>query len=175
MDRIEQTIRRKDEKLYAKDKFRYHLLFALAIAFGLVACGNIITVFYAVATLNMTTVAVSLVPLIVSGVLAIVFLFLKDEMLLEYDYIIEDDELIIAKIKNLKSRKEIVKVQTKSLKRMYPYNEKDFSLLEAKKVKATLNPDAERFVLICEQGERIAVVFEPNEEMQKMITKELNK
>ena len=174
MDRIEQTIRRKDENEQKKDNFRYKFFFAFAVVFSLSGISSLVVVFSSF--INLTTVsAFDVISLVLAWALAAFFYIKKDDMKIEYDYIIEDDHLIIAKIRNLTSRKEIINIPVSAFKRLDTYNENNFRELDAKKYNCSLNSDAERYVLHYERGERCAIVFEPNEELLKMIKKELNK
>ena len=70
MDRLEQTIRRKDENQASKDKMKYHFCFALAIAAGLYAVIAFIGIFSALMLSNVPTVA-DLIPFILACVIAI--------------------------------------------------------------------------------------------------------
>ena len=174
MDRIEQTIRRKDENEQKKDNFRYKFFFAFAVVFSLSGISSLVVIFSSF--MNLTTVsAFDVISLVLAWALAAFFYIKKDDMKIEYDYIIEDDHLIIAKIRNLTSRKEIINIPVSAFKRLDTYNENNFRELDAKKYNCSLNSDAERYVLHYERGERCAIVFEPNEELLKMIKKELNK
>ena len=174
MDRIEQTIRRKDENEQKKDNFRYKFFFAFAVVFSLSGISSLVVIFSSF--INLTTVsAFDVISLVLAWALAAFFYIKKDDMKIEYDYIIEDDHLIIAKIRNLTSRKEIINIPVSAFKRLDTYNENNFRELDAKKYNCSLNSDAERYVLHYERGERCAIVFEPNEELLKMIKKELNK
>lgn len=175
MDRIEQTIRLKDETKQKKAKFKYNFLMALAAAFSLFAIYSLITAFMIIATPSMTVALWDVLPLIVSVILTLICFNKKDDMIVEYDYIVEDDIFVIAKIRNLKNRKEVVNVPVSAFKRIDPYNAENFKSLDIKKINCSLNDDAEKYVLTFERGERCAVVFEPNEELLKMIKKELNK
>ena len=173
MDRIEQTIRLRDEDKQKKAKLKYNLLMALAAAFSLISIYNLVTLFMIISTMQVQIF--NIIPLVISAVLAFICFSKKDDMLIEYDYIVEDDTFVIAKIKNLKARKEVVNVPVSSFKRIDKYNHDNFKELDAKKLNCALNNDSEKYVLTYERGERCAVVFEPNEELLNMIKKELNK
>lgn len=175
MDRIEQTVRRRDFEEQKKDKFKYNLLMALAAGFSLFAIYSLITAFMIFANPEMSVTVFDVLPLILSVALTVICFNKKDDMIIEYDYIVEDDVFTVAKIKNLKSRKEVVNVPVSSFKRIDAYNEEGFKTLDMKKLNCSLNKDAEKYVLTFERGERCAVVFEPNEDLLKMIKKELNK
>ena len=175
MDRIEQTIRRKDEEQQKKDRFKYNFLFACAAALSLVAIYWLVSLFMIIATPSLKATFFDVIPLVVSVILTVVCFLKKDDMLLEYDYIVEDDRFIIAKIKNLNTRKEVINIPVSSFKRIDAFNQENFKSLDGKKYNCSLNKDSEKYVLIYEQGERCAVVFEPNDELLKMIKKELNK
>lgn len=175
MDRIEQTIRRKDEEQQKKDRFKYNFLFACAVALSLVAIYWLVSLFMIIASPSLKATFFDVIPLVVSVILTVVCFLKKDDMLLEYDYIVEDDRFIIAKIKNLNTRKEVINIPVSSFKRIDAFNQENFKSLDGKKYNCSLNEDSEKYVLIYEQGERCAVVFEPNDELLKMIKKELNK
>ncbi len=175
MDRIEQTIRLRDEEKQKKVKFKYNLFVALAVAMSLVAVYFLMSLFMILGRQDIQFSVFDLIPLAVSLVLTFVFLNKKDTLLIEYDYIVEDDQFIIAKIKNLKARKEVVNIPVSAFKRIDNYNPLNFKELEAKKLDCSLNDDAEKYVLTYERGERCAVVFEPNEALLEMIKKELRK
>ncbi len=174
MDRIEQTIRRNSEEALKKDKRNYNLLFALAVAFGIYAFISAIGIFFSLAAGGDITFW-SVLPLIVSAVIAALCFFKKDDMLLEYDYTVEDDCLIIAKIKNLSSRKEVLNLPVNKIKRIEAFNEKRFKALDTKKLDFSLNEPNEKQILFFEQGEMTAMVFEPNEALLKMLVREINK
>lgn len=175
MDRIEQTIRRNDFEEQKKDKFKYNLLMALAAGFSLFAVYCLITAFMIFANPEMRITVFDVLPLIIAILLTVICFNKKDDMIIEFDYIIEDDVFVIAKIKNLKNRKEVVNVPVSSFKRIDAYNAENFKSLDLKKFNCSLNANSEKYVLTFERGERYAVVFEPNEELLKMIKKELNK
>ena len=175
MDRIEQTIRRYDEEQQKKDKFKYNLLFALAAALSLFAIYSIITVFFVLGEQANAITIFDVIPLIVSVVGTIVCFLYKDEMLLEYDYIIEDDTLIIAKIKNLKARKEIINLPVNALKRIEKYNKEKLQAIHIKVTNCSLNEDDKKYMLFYERGEQGVIVFEPKEDLLKLLTKELNR
>lgn len=176
MDRIEQTIRLRDEEKQKKAKFKYNFLMALAAALSLFAIYSLITTFMIIANPMSGKVTVfDVLPLIISVILTFICFSKKDDMLIEYDYIVEDDTFIIAKIKNLKSRKEVVNVPVSAFKRIDNYNAENFRSLQAKKMDCSLNDDAQKYVLTFDRGQRCAVVFEPNDELLEMIKKELRK
>ncbi len=175
MDRIEQTIRLRDEEKQKKVKFKYNFLMATAVAMSLISVYFITTIFMILGNPEMSISLFDVIPLIVALILTFVCLNKKDTLLIEYDYIVEDDHFIIAKIKNLKARKEVVNVPVSSFKRIDGYNPDNFKELQAKKLNCSLNDDAEKYVLTYERGERCAVVFEPNDELLEMIKKELRK
>ena len=175
MDRFEQTIRRKDEQQQKKDKFKYNFLFALAGVLSLFAIYALITVFSVLGNQSITITFMDVLPLIVSVVGAIVCFLYKDEMLLEYDYIIEDDTLTIAKIKNLNSRKEIVNLPINTLKRIEKYNKEKLNAMNVKITNCSLNEDENKYMLFYDRGEQGVIIFEPKDELLKLLTKELNK
>ncbi len=175
MDRFEQTIRRKNEEQQKKDKFKYNFLFALAVVFGLNAIYSLITIFSVLGDPSKAITLFDVLPLIISIVVAIVCFLYKDEMLLEYDYIIEDDTLIIAKIKNLNARKEVVNLPINSLKRIEKYNKEKLNAMNVKITNCSLNEDENKYMLFYDRGEQGAIVFEPKDELLKLLSKELNK
>lgn len=175
MDRIEQTVRRKDEKKQKQDKFKYNFLFALAAALSLFAIYSVITVFFVLGNPTESITLFDVIPLLLSALGTVICFLYKDEMLLEYDYIIEDDILIIAKIKNLKARKEVINLPVSALKRIEKYNAEKINSQGIKKVNCALNEDNEKYALYYEKGEQGVIIFEPNESFLKLLTKELNK
>ena len=175
MDRIEQTIRRNSEEQQKKDKFKYNFLYALAAALSLFAIYSLITVFFVLGDSSKSITLFDVIPLIVSVAGTIICFLYKDEMLLEYDYIIEDDTLIIAKIKNLNARKEVINLPVNALKRIEKYNSEKINSQGIKKVNCALNEDNEKYALYYEKGEQGVIIFEPNENFLKLLTKELNK
>lgn len=175
MDRIEQTIRRNDEEKQKKDKFRYNFLYALAAALSLFAIYAVITVFFVLGDPTKAVTAYDIIPLIISVAGTILCFLYKDEMLLEYDYIVEDDTFIVAKIKNLKARKEVIKLPASSLKRIEKYNPAKLNAQGMKIINCALNEDDKKYMLYYERGEKGIIVFEPNDELLKILTKELNK
>ena len=96
-------------------------------------------------------------------------------MLLEYDYIIEDDTLIIAKIKNLNARKEVINLPVNALKRIEKYNKEKLQAMNIKVTNCSLNEDEKKYMLFYERGEQGVIIFEPKEDLLKLLTKELNK
>lgn len=175
MDRIEQTIRRNSEEQQKKDKFKYNFLYALAAALSLFAIYSLITVFFVLGDSANSITLFDIIPLIVSAVGTIVCFLYKDEMLLEYDYIIEDDTLIIAKIKNLNARKEVINLPINALKRIEKYNKEKLSAINIKVTNCSLNEDEKKYMLFYERGEQGVIVFEPKEDLLKLLTKELNR
>ena len=175
MDRIEQTIRRYNEEDQKKDKFKYNLLFALAAALSLFAIYSLITVFFVLGDSSKAITAYDVIPLIVSAVGTVFCYLYKDEMMLEYDYIIEDDTLIIAKIKNLNARKEVINIPVNALKRVEKYNKEKLQAINVKVTNCSLNEDESKYMLFYERGEQGVIVFEPKEDLLKLLTKELNK
>ena len=97
-------------------------------------------------------------------------------MLIEYDYTLEDDHLIIAKIKNLSSRKEVLDIPVSSCKRLEVFNGEMLKNLNAKKLDCSLNTDEEKYMLFFEKDSaQNVLVFEPNDNMRSAIKKELNR
>lgn len=175
MDRIEQTVRRKDEEKQKQDKFKYNFLYALAAALSLFAIYSVITIFFVLGDPTKAITVFDVIPLIVSVLGTVICFLYKDEMLLEYDYIIEDDTLIIAKIKNLKARKEVIHLPVSALKRIEKYNAEKISAQSLKTVNCALNEDNEKYALYYERGENGVIIFEPSDDFFKLLTKELNK
>ncbi len=175
MDRIEQTIRRKDEEKQKQDKFKYNFMLALAAALSLFAIYSVITVFFVLGDPSKAITVYDVIPLVISAVGTIVCFLYKDEMILEYDYIIEDDILIIAKIKNLKARKEVINIPVNALKRIEKYNAEKISAQGIKAINCSLNEDDKKYALYYERGEKGVIVFEPNDDFLKLLNKELNK
>ena len=175
MDRFEQTIRRKDEQQQKKDKFKYKFFFAVAGIFCLNAIYSLITVFSVLGNPAKAITFFDVFPLILSIAIAIVCFLYKDEMILEYDYIIEDDTLIIAKIKNLNARKEVVNLPTSALKRIEKYNKEKLNAMNVKITNCSLNEDEKKYMLFYDRGEQGAIIFEPKDELLKLLTKELKK
>ncbi|MBR2860569.1 MAG: hypothetical protein IKB86_01880 [Clostridia bacterium] len=175
MDRFEQTIRRKDENQASKDKMKYHFCFALSIASGLYAIIAFVGIFGALLRSQIPTFA-NLIPFAVSLAIAIFFFIKKDDMVVEFDYALEDDRLIIAKIRNLSSRKEVLNLPASALKRLEAYSYAAFASTDAKKTNCSLNSDEEKYMLFFEQDSELNVlVFEPNESLRSAIKKELNR
>lgn len=174
MDSCEQTVRRMDERLYAKDKMKYTICFILAVALGISALLSLFYAFYAVAQ-GYGTVA-GIFPPVLTLLIAAFFFFAKENALLEFDYIVENDALTFAKIKNLKARKELVTLPLSALKRLEPYTQERFHQLSAKKFDCTRNPDIRKYILLAEKGsEQLAIAFEPNMQLLQMLQKELNR
>lgn len=174
MDHFEQTVRRRDEQAYNKDKFRYHLLLAVAIAAGLLTVVDLSACLAMLASGTFSLLA--LFPTVVLALIAILAFYFKDEMLLEYDYLVEDDTLIIAKIRNLKSRKEVVTVRLSALKRMESFTPERYAAIQAKKYNFSLNDDAEKQLLFFEKDGQMAVMLlEPNDTLTAQLKKELAK
>ena len=173
MDSMEQTVRRMDEKLYAKDKLKYSTYLTLAVAFGVCALLCLFYAFYAVAEGYGS--AAGIVPSVLCFILAVFFFFAKENALIEFDYIVEDNTLTFAKIKNLRSRKELAVLPLSTVKRIEPYNRERFMQLQAKKIDCTSNPEIRKYILIAEKnGEQLAIIFEPNMKLLQSLQKELN-
>ncbi len=175
MDRIEQTIRRYDEEQQRKDRFKYNFLYALAAALSLFAIYSIITIFFVLGDQSKSITIFDVIPLIVSVAGTIICFLYKDEMLLEYDYIIEDDTLIIAKIKNLNARKEVINLPVNALKRIEKYSAHRLDGLNIKITNCSLNEDERKYMLFYERGEQGVIIFEPKEDLLKLLNKELNR
>lgn len=174
MDRIEQTIRRKDTEKYDKDRAKYRVCCIIAGIFG------IAFVFFLISTFRMLGLGMKLhifnaLPLLITAVGAIIPFVLKDNMLIEYDYIVEDDTLTVAKIKNLTSRKEVLVLHVNAMKRIEKYNPQKYSELSMSKLNCTLNGDDEKYMLFYELNGNGVLLFEPNETLLKMLQKELNR
>lgn len=174
LDHLEMTVRRRDPAMQTKDTFRYHLLFAVSGALLLAA----IVAFYTAVVSFLTAVdrsaalyTVFLPPLLLFAAAAVCF-FSKDNMRIEYDYSLEDGKLIVAKIKNLSSRKEVLNLPLNQLKRIEPFSPERFAALSERKLNFTLNPDEPRHLLFCTaDGTPTAVVLELNEAFQKALRK----
>ncbi len=174
MDSMEQTVRRMDQKLYEKDKLEYYIFLALFISLSFYAFFSLFQAFYIIAQGYGS--AANLIPSLVSFLLAGIFFFIKDNMLLEFDYIVENNTLIFAKIKNLKARKELAVLPISTIKRIEPYTKERFLQLQAKKINCTLNQDVRKYILLAEKsGEQIAIAFEPNLNLLQLLQKELNR
>ena len=174
MDHFEQTVRRRDEQAYNKDKFRYHLLLAVALAAGLLTVVDLSVCIAALAAGRFSLF--TLFPTVILALIAILAFYFKDEMLLEYDYLVEDDTLIIAKIRNLKSRKEVVTVRLSALKRMETYTPERFQAIESKKYNFSLNEDVPKQLLFFEKDGQMAVMLlEANDTLTTQLKKELAK
>ncbi len=175
MERIEQTIRRNDEKASNTDKVKYRLLFALSIATAVYAFFGLIALIVSLSSGGNTS-PISIITVLICGILAAIFFTKKDDMILEYDYIVEDDVLTVSKIKNLKSRKDVLSVPVSSFKRIEPYSKERFSSLTQKKYDFSLNGDTEKLILFFTDGSSQAVLaFEPDETLLNAIKKELLK
>ena len=173
-DHLEMTVRRRDPAMQAKDTFRYHLLFALAgalLLFAIVAFYTAIVSFLTAADRSAALYAVFLPPLLLLAGAAVCF-FTKDNMRIEYDYAVEDGRLIVAKIKNLSSRKEILNLPLNQLKRIEPYTPERFAALSESKLDFTLNDDASKHLLFASvNGTPTVMIMELNEAFQKALRK----
>ena len=119
--------------------------------------------------------AAGIVPSVLCFILAVFFFFAKENALIEFDYIVEDNTLTFAKIKNLRSRKELAVLPLSTVKRIEPYNRERFMQLQAKKIDCTRNPEIRKYILIAEKnGEQLAIIFEPNMKLLQSLQKELN-
>ena len=175
MDRIEQTVRVNDMEVFEKNKAKYRFFYVLAAILSAVAIYFLVTTFMILSNPEMNITFLEIVPLIISAAGAIYCFMHKDSMLLEYDYSIEDDKLNIARIINLKSRKEIISLPAGSFKRIVPYGQIRINELDMKVLDCSLNAPECKYVLFYERGNRGAIVFEPNEQLLKMIQKEIGR
>jgi len=169
MERFEQTVRRNDESMIAKDNLKYKLYLAFAVGFSLLSVFLLVT---SIITMKLITI----VPLLLSGALTVYFYIGRNNAILEYDYCVEDDKLTVAKIKNLSARKELFTVPVRSFKRIEVYTPEKFRQIDAKKYIASLNEVENREILFFDIGnERCVLLFEPSAELLNAIKKELMK
>ena len=168
MDRCEQTVRRNGENDIAKDKMKYKMFFALAIVFCGLAALQIITAFSAVKLVLM-------LPAVLFALFAFLCFHFKDDMIIEYDYVIEDDTLTVSKIRNLSSRNDIVKIPASEFKRIEAFTPERYAQLDTKKYDCSLNKQNKKLLFFEKGSENCVLVFEPNDEMNKIISKELSR
>jgi hypothetical protein len=173
MDRFEQTIRRNDTESFEKDRAKYRVCFIIAIVFALGFIFFLSTTFQMLAN-GMKIQFMNVLPLLITAACAIGAFYYKDNMLIEYDYIVEDDTVTVAKIKNLSSRKELLVLPITALKRIEKYHPTKYSEFDGKKLDCSLNGEDKKYMLFYEHGEKGILLFEPNESLLKMLEKELN-
>lgn len=160
MDRIEITVRREDENAQKKDKLKYNLFLVIALCFFAYAVFSLLMFFASIAA-NEAAVA-DLIPVLIPAGAGAVFLLLRQNALVEYDYLVEDDVFKLAKIKNLQARKEIVAVPVNSFSRIEKYTPERFASLPEKKFSAVLNGEEKRYILFFTyNGTKCALQFEP--------------
>lgn len=160
MDRIEITVRREDENAQKRDKLKYNLFLVIALCFFAYALFSLLMFFAAIA--SQKAAVTDLIPVLITAGAGVVFFFLRQNALVEYDYLVEDDVFKLAKIKNLQARKEIVAVPVNSFSRIEKYTPERFASLPEKKFSATLNGEEKQYILFfTHNGEKCALRFEP--------------
>lgn len=170
MDRIEITVRREDENAQKKDKLKYNLFLVIALCFFAYAVFSLLMFFAAIAA-NEAAVA-DLIPVLIPAGAGAVFLILRQNALVEYDYLVEDDEFKLAKIKNLQARKEIVSLPVSNFSRIEKYSRERFESLPEKKFSAVLNGEEKRYILFFTyNGTKCALQFEPTSKFIEEIKK----
>ncbi len=175
MDRIEQTVRRRSERDIAKDKLKHRICHILAIALFTYALVALCVAFAQISSNGKFTFA-QLVPILITAGAGVLCMLKKDGFLKEYDYTVEDDEFTVAKILNLKARKEVFSVQVRNFKRIESYSTERFASLNCKKLDFSLNGDNEKHILFVQDGgEEKALVIEPNEKFYSEIQKEIRR
>lgn len=160
MDRIEITVRREDENAQKKDKLKYNLFLVVALCFFAYAVFSLLMFFAAIAA--QKAALTDLIPVIIPAAAGIIFLVLRENTLVEYDYLVEDDVFKLAKIKNLQARKEIVSLPVSNFSRIEKYSRERFESLPEKKFSAVLNGEEKRYILFFTyNGTKCALQFEP--------------
>lgn len=170
MDRVEITVRRENEYAQKKDRVKYNLLFAAALCFFAYAIISLLMFFAAIAA--QKAALTDLIPVIIPAAAGIVFLILRENTLVEYDYLVEDDVFKLAKIKNLQARKEIVALPVSNFLRIEKYSPERFNSLPEKKYSAVLNGEEKRYILFFTyNGTKCALQFEPTVKFVEEIKK----
>lgn len=170
MDRIEITVRKEDENAKKKDRIKYNLFFALALCFFFYAIFSFAMLITAIATNEAA--ATDIISVAVPAAAGIVFVVLRGNINIEYDYLVEDDVFKLAKIKNLQSRKEILALPVRNFSRIEKYSPERFNSLPEKKYSAVLNGAEKRYILFFSyNGTRCALQFEPSGKFVEEIKK----
>ncbi len=177
LDRIEQTVRRTNLDQKQKDQFRYWIRLALAIAFSVVAVLLLVSMFaslHAEGNTAFTTESlILLIPVLISSVIAAVFFVIKDSAIIEYDYAVIDDVLTVEKIRNLSSRKMILKVKVRNFKRLERFSRAELKKMRNKVTDCSLNSQKDKYFLYYEDdGKQSVLIFEPNDMFRDKIKKE---
>jgi len=161
---FEQTIRHNEDK---GDKYKYYFLYTMTFLFGFGA-------FYGILQLLAGSIIIGLIQIILCAGLALYSFIYKEYMLVEFDYALYEDDINFAKVINLKKRKEMLSVNTECLVSLAPIANQRFT--ELKKMQGikiynfTLNSEDLHFFIYAEQGgEKLLVIFEPNEELIKKL------
>ena len=111
------------------------------------------------------------------GGLAIGSYFYKDTLKTDYEYSYTNGVLDIAKVKNNKTRKEILSCSVKNDVEFFaPIMTNDFnryqSMSDVKKINAWLNRDViKHFVIIRKDSQKIMLIFEPSEKFMQTVKK----
>jgi len=110
------------------------------------------------------------------GISALIY-FYKDNLKIDYEYSFTNGVLDVARVKNNKSRKDLLSIDTnKELELIAPIMTDEFnryqSMRGVKKVNAWLNRDIEKyFAIIRKDNQRIMLIFEPSEKFVTAIRK----
>ncbi len=110
------------------------------------------------------------------GLTALIF-FYKDNLKTDFEYAYTNGILDIARVKNNKTRKELLSINTKEeLELIAPIMTNDFnryqSMSDVKKVNAWLNRDIKKyFAVIRKDNQKIMLIFEPSEKFIAVLKK----
>lgn len=168
---LEQTIRILDEQKRQKDNAKYKLFSSVFLVSVIFALFSLLSIFFSLFT--STPITLGVIGLVFFAAGAAFAFFKKDSCNIEYDYIVDDNLLTVAKIKNLERRKEVLNLNFSTFKRIEPYSKERVAALQAKKLDFSLNEEDRKYVLFAEQDGQIIIIFEPNEELLGIIKRAL--
>lgn len=118
----------------------------------------------------------SIVVFLGFAVLAVGSYFFKDNLKIDYEYTFTNGIVDIAKVKNNKTRKELISFDAKHLEIMAPILTNGFerykSMGEIAKINAWLNRDREKYFIIVRKGpKKTMIIIEPSEKLIALFKK----
>ena len=126
---------------------------------------------------DTTTLVNSLLPFLGFAALTVGIYFYKGNFKMDYEYSFTNGILDIAKVKNNKSRKEILSINTKvELESIAPILTNEFnkyqSMKDIKRINAWLNRDMKKYyAIIRKDKQKIMLIFEPSEKFVATLKK----
>lgn len=165
---FEQSVRKPD---YTQDKKRYRL-YNIMMYVSIAAAGM------GVVFLLLGAYVFGAADIIFWAGLTVLFYYLKDGAVIEYDYEFSDGALRIARISNGEKRKELLCAECGKIESIAPLNREDIKRMaetgERRIKDYSLNDDGRKYCVLCSvKNEKLAVIWEPKQSLLRLIRREM--